>query len=289
MQMDDQQMDGSRVWFITGASGGLGRSLVERVLEDGERVVATTRRPADLTELGARFHGRLRVVELDITQPDRIRAVLDESVAEWGRLDVVVSNAGCALLGGLEESSREQIQRNIAVNLMGPIDLILAALPSFRAQRSGHLILVGAAATISNYPGFSVYGGSKAAIEFVAESIRAEVSAFGVRVSVVQPGPIRTPFIKASIEPAASTIPDYESTSGRFRTLLGRMDGRQPGDPARVADAILALSRADNPPFRLVLGRYALEKARKSLVARAGELDAWEATSLSVDFVRQAG
>lgn len=287
--MDVQPIDESRVWLITGAAGGLGRSLVERVLDGGERVVATTRRPTELAELGARFPGRLRVVELDITQPDRIRAVLDESVAEWGRLDVVVSNAGCALLGGLEECSREQIQRNIAVNLMGPIDLIRAALPTFRARRSGHLILVGAAATISNYPGFAVYGGSKAAIEFVAESVRAEASAFGVRVSVVQPGPIRTPFIKASIEVAESSIPDYESTSGRFRTLLGRMDGRQPGDPVRAADAILALSREANPPFRLVLGRYALEKSRRTLVARTGELDAWEATSVSVDFVRPAG
>lgn len=279
----------SRVWLVTGAAGGLGRSLVERVVNGGERVVATTRRPAELGDLAARSAGRLRVVELDLAQPDRIRSVVEESAAAWGRLDVVVSNAGCGLLGGLEECSRGQIQRNIAVNLMGPIDLIRATLPIFRAQRSGRFILTGAVATISNYPGFAVYGGAKAAMEFVAESVRSEASAFGVQVSVVQPGPIRTPFIKASIEAAESTIPDYESTSGRFRTLLGRMDGRQPGDPAQVADAILALSRAANPPFRLVLGRYALEKARKALVARAGELDAWEATSLSVDFVRQAG
>ncbi len=287
--MEASPKEDSRVWLVTGAAGGLGRRLVERVLEEGERVVATTRRPAELADLATRSGGRLRVVELDLAQPDRIRSVVDESAAAWGRLDVVVSNAGCALLGGLEECSRDQIQRNIAVNLMGPIDLIRAALPIFRAQKTGRFILIGAAASISNYPGFAVYGGSKAAIEFVAESVRSESSAFGVQVSVVQPGPIRTPFIKASIEAAESVIPDYESTSGRFRNLLSRMDGRQPGDPARVADAILALSRAANPPFRLVLGRYALEKSRRTLVARAGEIDAWEATSLSVDFVRQPG
>lgn len=287
--MDSPATEDARVWLVTGASGGLGRSLVERVLDGGERVVATTRRPEQLEDLVTRSGGRLRVVELDLARPDRILSVVEESAAVWGRLDVVVSNAGCALIGGLEECSRDQIQRNIAVNLMGPIDLIRATLPIFRSQRAGRFILIGAAATISNYPGFAVYGGSKAAIEFVAESVRSEASAFGVQVSVVQPGPIRTPFLKASIEAAESEIPDYESTSGRFRTLLSRMDGRQPGDPVRAADAILTLSRAANPPFRLVLGRYALDKSRRTLVARANEIDAWEATSLSVDFVRQAG
>lgn len=215
--------------------------------------------------------------------------MVNESAKVWGRLDIVVSNAGCALLGSLEECSRDQIQRNIAVNLMAPIELIRATLPIFRTGREGRFILIGAAAAISNYPGFAVYGGAKAAIEFIAESVRSEASVFGVKVSVVQPGPIRTPFIKASIEAAESVIPDYESTSGRFRNLLSRMDGRQPGDPIRVADAILALSRASNPPFRLVLGRYAVEKTRRALVARTGEIDAWEVTSLSVDTVRLDG
>lgn len=285
--MDASAANESRTWFVTGAAGGLGRCIVERVLDGGERVVATTRRPEKLADLATRHGGRLRVVELDLLRPDRIRSVVKESAEVWGRLDVVVSNAGCALLGGLEECSRDQIQRNIAVNLMAPIDLIRATLPIFRTRRAGRFILIGAAAAISNYPGFAVYGGSKAAAEFVAESVRSEASAFGVLVSVVQPGPIRTPFIKASIEAAESVIPDYESTSGRFRTLLSRMDGRQPGDPIRAADAILALSREANPPFRLVLGRYALEKSRRTLAARAGEIDAWEETSLSVDSVRR--
>lgn len=283
--MDLKHGDPSRVWFVTGASGGLGRSLVERALEHGERVVATTRRPAALEELRARFQEQVRVLDLDVTRPDRVYATVDEAVGVWGRLDVVVSNAGCGLLGGLEECSRDQIERNIAVNLMGPIDLMRATLPILRAQRSGHLILIGAAASISNYPGFAVYGGAKAAVELVAESVRAEASAFGVRVSVVQPGPLRTPFLRDSVETAESCLPDYETTSGRFRSLLARMDGRQPGDPVRAADAILGLSREANPPFRLVLGRYALEKSRKMLTARASELEAWQAAA-SVDFVR---
>jgi NAD(P)-dependent dehydrogenase (short-subunit alcohol dehydrogenase family) len=286
----ESKTDGeSRVWLVTGASGGLGRCLVERALEEGERVVATTRKPSELQELAGRFPGRIQVVELDITQPDQIRAVVEEAAGLWGRLDVVVSNAGFGLLGGLEECARDQIQRNIAVNLMGPIDLMRAALPILRAQRSGHLILIGAAASISNYPGFAVYGGAKAAVEVVAESVRSEAAVFGVRVSVVQPGPLRTPFLRESVEAAQSSIPDYETTVGRFRSLLGRMDGRQPGDPVRAASAILGLSREANPPFRLVLGRYALEKSRKTLGARASELEAWEATAASVDFVRPTG
>jgi NADP-dependent 3-hydroxy acid dehydrogenase YdfG len=280
--------EGSRVWLVTGASSGLGRCLVEQILDAGERVVATTRKPSVLQDLAARFPGRIRVLELDITQPDRIRSVVEEGIALWGRLDVVVSNAGCGLLGGLEECSRDQILQNIAVNLMGPIDLIRAVMPTLRSQRSGHVILIGAAASISNYPGFSVYGGTKAAVELVAESVRSEASAFGVRVSVVQPGPLRTPFLRASVETAGSSIQEYETTVGRFRSLLGRMDGRQPGDPIRAASVIIGLSREVNPPFRIVLGRYALEKSRKTLAARTAELEAWEAVAVSVDFVRPA-
>lgn len=283
---ESEQGSVPRVWLVTGASGGLGRCLVERVLEEGEQVVATTRRPSELSDLAGRFPGRLRVVELDITDPDRIQAVVDETVSVLGRLDVVVSNAGCGLIGGLEECGREQIQRNFAVNLMGPLDLMRAVLPVLRSQKSGHLILIGAAATISNYPGFAVYGGAKAAVELAAESVRSEASAFGVRVSVVQPGPLRTPFLRGSVEAAGTTIQDYDTTVGRFRSLLGRMDGRQPGDPARAAAAILGLSREVHPPFRLVLGRYALEKSRKTLAARAAELEAWESVAVSVDFVR---
>jgi len=278
--------EGSRVWLVTGSSGGLGRCLVERALEEGERVLATTRRPAALEDLSGRFPGRIRVVELDVTEPDRIQAAVDEVVGLWGRLDVVVSNAGCGLLGGLEECARDQIQKNIAVNLMGPIDLMRVVLPILRSQRSGHLIVIGAAAAISNYPGFAVYGGAKAAVEAVAESVRSEASAYGVRVSVVQPGPLRTPFIRDSLEAAGSSIQDYETSVGRFRSLLGRMDGRQPGDPVRAANAIFGLSKQANPPFRLVLGRYALEKSRKTLIARSAELEAWEAVAASVDFVR---
>lgn len=278
--------DASRVWLVTGASGGLGRCLVEQVLGEGERVVAATRRPSRLSDLAERFPGRMLPVEVDVTDPGQIQAVVDRTVHRWGRIDVVVSNAGSGLIGGLEECSRDQIGRSIAVNLMGPIDLMRAALPVMRRLKAGHIIMVGAAAAISNYPGFSVYGGAKAAVEFVAESLRAEVSHLGIRVSVVQPGPLRTPFLTESLEVADSGVQDYVSTVGRFRSLLGRMDGRQPGDPVRAAEAILTLSREPHPPFRLVLGRYALEKSRKTLAARTAELEAREAAALSVDFVR---
>lgn len=126
-------------------------------------------------------------------------------------------------------------------------------------------------------------------MESVAESIRAEVSPFGVRVSVVQPGPLRTPFLRESVEPAGTVLQEYEATVGRFRQLLGKMDGRQPGDPARAAEAIHQLSRRDHPPFRMVLGRYALEKSRRTLAARSEELESLSADASSVDFVRPTG
>ncbi|MBN8247127.1 MAG: SDR family NAD(P)-dependent oxidoreductase [Verrucomicrobia bacterium] len=274
----------SPVWFITGAASGIGRRLAEQALASGARVVAAVRSPKSLEDLACRAVDSLQVVSVDMAEPASIRRAVEEAQRCWGRLDVVVNNAGYGLVGALEECGDDQIARNLATNLVGPLQLIRAVLPFLRAQRSGHLITLGAAAAIGNYPGFSVYGGAKAALEAVSESLRLELAPFGIRVTVVVPGPFRTDFIQRSLDRAAHRMPEYEPTAGKFLGFLERMNGRQPGDPERAAAAIVRMVSEGKAPMRLVLGKYAVDKTRKTLAARAVELAAWEAVGLGTDF-----
>ncbi len=273
----------SRVWFVTGTSSGFGRCLVEQALAAGDRVVATARNPDALAELSVRAPEALRVLTLDVARPEEVRRVVGEARDVWGRLDVIVNNAGYGLVGALEEYDDAQIERNVATNLMGPLHVIRAALPILRSQKSGHIINLSAAAAISNYPGFSVYGGAKAALEAVTESLRLELASLGIRVTLVEPGPFRTNFIGRSLDRGSRRLPDYDASSGRFLRVLETMDGRQPGDPERAAAAIVQMVKDGKGPLRLVLGKYAIDKTRRTLASRESELRDWEAVGLAAD------
>ena len=273
-----------RVWFITGCSGGLGLALATHLLDNGHSVIATAREPQTLRHLVAEHPETCRPFHLDVTDPAQVQSVVGEAATLFGRLDVVVNNAGYGLAGAFEECTPEQIQRNFSVNLFGALDVIRAALPVLRAQKSGHLINISAAAAISNYPGFSIYGAAKMALEGMSESLAAELKPLGIKVTLVQPGPFRTEFISRSLEEASGHIPDYDRTSGKFLAFLRSMDGRQAGDPARAAEAILRVVAVDAPPLRLVLGRYANDKARRKFAAAPQELATWEHLGLPTDF-----
>jgi NAD(P)-dependent dehydrogenase (short-subunit alcohol dehydrogenase family) len=275
--------DNTPVWLITGCSSGLGRALAGRVLAHGHRVVATARQPAALAELAAANPERCRRLALDVTSPVQVATVVRQAAEAFGRLDVVVNNAGYGLVGALEELSEEQILRSFETNFFGALRVIRAALPIMRAQGRGHIVNISAAAAIANYAGFSVYGATKCALEAVSESLAAEVKPLGVRVTIVQPGPFRTDFIARSLERAGGTIPAYESTSGKFQRFLATMDGKQPGDPARAAEAIIAAVTAEHPPLRLVLGKYAIDKTRRKFVTATRELDAWADVGLATE------
>jgi NAD(P)-dependent dehydrogenase (short-subunit alcohol dehydrogenase family) len=273
-----------KVWLITGCSSGFGRALAEAALERGDRVVATARNTASLLELAARWPGTVHLAELDVTDTAQCGAVVEEAVRVFGRLDVLANNAGYGLVGAVEESTPEQIQCNFAVNFFGPLALIRAALPHFRAAKSGHILNISAAAAIANYAGFGIYGAAKCALEGVSESLALEGRAFGLKVTLVQPGPFRTDFISRGLDRAPASLPEYEASSGKFGKFLGTIDGKQPGDPARAALAILQAVDAEKPPQRLVLGKYALEKSRRTLAQREAELKLWEETALGTDF-----
>lgn len=271
--------DASPVWLITGASSGLGLALAQAALTRGDRVVATARNPETLATLTAAFPTTCHGLALDVTDPAAVPAAVAAAHGAFGRLDVVVSNAGAAVLGATEALDDAALQRNLDVNFLGPLRLLRAALPFLRAQRSGRIIVISAAAAVANYPGFAGYGGAKWALEGACESLAQEVRPLGIHVTLVQPGPFRTAFLSRSVTFAGGAPADYDASCGKFLRFLGSMDGRQPGDPTRAAAAMLALADQERPPLRLVLGRYAHDKARRKAQATLRELE----TALGAD------
>ena len=271
-------MTASKTWFITGCSSGFGRAIAESAIDAGHQVIATARDVRSIADLER--EGVCRVAALDVTDAANVREVLTEA----GQFDVLVNNAGYGLIGAVEECSDEQIRGSMETNFFGPLNVIRAALPMLRAQRSGHIINISAAAAISNYAGFGIYGGAKAALELMSESLRLELAPLGIQVTLVQPGPFRTDFIARSLEKAAQHIADYDATSGRFARLLDSMSGKQPGDPAKAAKAILAIAESDAPPLRLVLGKYANDKSRRRGADLEKERAAWEHVGLATEF-----
>ena len=272
----------AKVWLITGASSGFGRALAEVALARGEHVVATARRIDRLAALANDFPATCRTLEFDVTDRAGASATVAAALAAFGRIDVVVCNAGSALLGATESLDDDALQRNLEVNFLGPLRLIRAALPGLRAQRAGRIIVVSAAAAIANYPGFAGYGGAKWALEGACESLAQEVRPLGIHVTLVQPGPFRTAFIAHSLSCVTDAPADYEASCGKFLRFLRSMDTKQPGDPVRAAEAIFALSTAERPPLRLVLGRYAHDKARRRAQAALRELE--NAAGADTDF-----
>jgi len=274
--------DTSRTWFITGCSSGFGRSIAEAALLAGDHVIATARRQEDLEMLEHVGAGRCHGLVLDITDADQVRSVLNTAAQMTNKIDVCVNNAGYGLIGAIEECSEEQIRRNFETNFFGALNVIRAVLPIMRAQKSGHIINMSAAAAISNYPGFGVYGAAKAAVESLSESLRAEVQPHGIKVTLVQPGPFRTAFISKGLD-HGEQMPEYAGTAGKFAAFLNHVDGKQPGDPERAAELIVQMVHDQLAPQRLPLGKYAVKKIRDTSNQRLREVDDWADRASNTD------
>ena len=276
----------SKVWFITGASSGFGRALAVKALEAGEQVVATARRPESLDDLTALYPDTLHTMALDVTDTAQVKSVVTQAAARFGRLDVVVNNAGYGLMGALEECDEAQMARNLATNFVGPLAVIRAALPILRAQKSGHVINLSAIAAFTNHAGFAVYGGAKAALDAASDALRIEAAPLGIKITTISPGPFRTDFIGRSLEQASGHLEDYDKTSGKFAAYLQKINGAQPGDPDAAASSIVQMVGAGKAPAQLFLGKFAVDAARKKLALMQHELDEWEAVSLAADFAK---
>jgi NAD(P)-dependent dehydrogenase (short-subunit alcohol dehydrogenase family) len=273
-----------RVWFVTGASSGFGKAIGRALLDRGQRLVAATRDPEAVAELVDRDAERVMARALDVTDAAGSRAAFAEAVARFGRVDVVVNNAGYGHVGAVEELTDAELREQLEVNLFGVINVTRAALPHLRRQRSGHLVQMSSVNGVEGLAGGGYYAASKFAIEGLSESLADEVAPLGIRVTIVEPGPHRTRFASARSARWARPIADYADTVGRTRDVVDQLDGNQPGDPARAADAILAAVETDEPPLRLPLGQMALDSIRARLDARLEELEAWAQLGATSDF-----
>ena len=274
----------SRTWLITGASRGFGRHLAEAVLEFGDDLVATARRPEQLDDLVARYGERIRSVALDVTDAAGASSAVKEAVNAFGRLDVVVNNAGYANSAPIEEMAEDDFRAQIETNLFGVVNVTRAALPVLRAQRSGVFVQFSSiGGRVGGTPGMGAYQTAKFAVEGFSEVLANEVAPFGVKVIIVEPGAFRTDWQGSSMQ-LHPVGPDYEATVGAVNRYRQENDGTQPGDPARAAKVIIDVVGADDPPRRLILGSDAVTSAQKAADLRAAETEKWADVSRSADY-----
>src|SRR5580704_2328236 len=274
----------SRIWLITGSSRGFGLELTRAVLESGDRVLATARRPEQLTDLLAGFGDRGRAAALDVTDPVAAQAAVQAAVDAFGALDVVVNNAGYANSAAIEEMDEDDFRAQIEANFFGVVNVTRAALPILRAQRSGTFVQFSSiGGRVGGTPGMGAYQAAKFAVEGFSEVLANEVKPFGVKVIIVEPGAFRTDWQGSSMQ-LHPVGPDYEETVGAINRYRQENDGTQPGDPARAAKVIIDVVGADDPPRRLILGAGAVTMAQESARLRADEIEKWADVSRSADY-----
>lgn len=273
-----------RVWFITGASTGFGRRLAEQTLALGDQVVATARQPEQLADLAALYGEACLAAQLDVTDQASVDRAVEAALAKFGRVDVLVNNAGYGLAGAIEEATEEEFLPVFATNVFGLIHVTRALLPQFRKQRSGNIVNLSSVGGLIGSPGWGYYNASKFAVNGFSEALAAELSPLGVHVTIVEPGPFRTDFLGRSGVEAKQRIADYDRTAGKTRQYFHDQAGKQMGDPAKAVAAIIAAVQAPAPPRHLVLGKLALDRMSARLDQWKKDLDAWKETSLGADF-----
>jgi NAD(P)-dependent dehydrogenase (short-subunit alcohol dehydrogenase family) len=278
-----------KVWLITGASSGFGRELASAVLERGDSVVATARRPEQLDDMVARYGDRVRAVRLDVTDKEAVAAAVRTATGAFGSLDVVVNNAGYANLGSVEELPDDDFRAQIETNLFGVVNVTKAVLPVLRAQRSGHIIQFSSiGGRVGGTPGLGAYQTAKFGVEGYSEVLANEVKHLGIKVTIVEPGGFRTKWSGGAAVAAAAISDDYQPSVGEFLRFMESYRGAEPGDPARAAQALIKVAGTEEPPLRLLLGSDALQLAREASMARADEAEEWAELTVSTDYPQSA-
>lgn len=275
----------SKVIFISGASSGFGRRITEQALAQGHRVAATARRPESLQDLVEQYGGQVIALPLDVTNKAMAEEAVTKAAETFGRIDVLVNNAGFGFLGAIEEFSEAEARDQFETNVFGALWLTQAALPYMRQQASGHIINVSSVAGFVGYPGSGLYASSKHALEGLSQGLAREVESLGIKVTVVNPGPFRTEFAGRSLKLAQRKIEDYATTvHARQENLRNKISGRQAGDPQKAAVAVLEVIAMAEPPFTLPLGAIAYEEIPDRLKTTLDEIKRFESVGLPTDF-----
>jgi NAD(P)-dependent dehydrogenase (short-subunit alcohol dehydrogenase family) len=271
-------------WLITGVNGGLGKALAEAALARGDTVAGTVRTLDALAAFEALAQGRSLGFLLDVTDETGVRDVVDKAEAATSGLDVLVNNAGYGLVGAVEEASLAEIRAQFEVNVFGPIAMIQAVLPFMRARRAGRIVNITSGSGVAAWAGTGIYCGSKYALEGVGQTLAQEVAELGVKVINVEPGGMRTDYAARSLQQARRVIDDYDGAARFARSALAEHAGREPGDPAKVAAAILKVVDTEAPPLQLLLGADALRYATRQLARVQTEIGEWAPLTLSTGF-----
>ena len=277
-------IDEGAVWFITGCSTGFGRELAKLVLDRGGRAVVTAREKERVADLARGRQDRALALSLDVIDDDDIEAGVKAALDTFGRIDVLVNNAGYGYLASVEEGVPEEIRAQFEANVFGLFAMTRAVLPAMRQQKRGHIINIASVAGFCGFPGSGYYAASKHAVEGFSDSLSREVGPLGIKVTVVEPGPFRTDWAGRSMTQTPSTIPDYAETVAARLATTAKNSGTQAGDPVRAGEAMIALVSEPKPPLHLVLGEWGHDAVVKKLTDTLAEVESRRQTALDTDY-----
>lgn len=277
-------MSENKVWFITGTSSGFGRALAEEVLAKGDRVVATARKPEVLRDLIDKYPDTSLAVKLDVTNLEDVKSAIREAVEQFGRIDVLVNNAGYALVGAIEEAGNEQIKHQFDTNVFGVLNVTREALPILRAQKSGHIVNISSMVGFTAFPSFGYYSATKFALEGLSEALAAEVAPHGIKTTIVEPGPFYTGWSSKPVNFGDNLLPEVYPSTAELSGVFLENDGPNAGDPVKAVQVIIEAVESENPPFRLPLGLPAFEAIEAKLEQVKQEISVWRTRASETNF-----
>jgi NADP-dependent 3-hydroxy acid dehydrogenase YdfG len=276
-------MSEKKVWLITGTSAGIGRELAEAALEKGYRVAATARKPEVLRDLAEKYPETALTLKLDVADKNDIAEAVAATLEKFGRIDVVVNNAGYGLLGAIEEPSDAQIRQQFETNVFGVLNVVRGVLPVLRRQKSGHIINVSSGLGFFAFPSYGYYSATKFAVQGISEALAQETAQLGIKVTIAEPGGTRTSFINGVVQPENALPEAYPTTTNLFETF-GNMQGLQLSDPRRVAEVLIEVSETENPPLHLPLGEDSYNGIQNQLDKISKEIAEWRETSIATGY-----
>lgn len=277
----------SKIWLITGVSGGLGRALAHEVAMQGDIVFGTLRQADQVEAFNELVHGKTFGLELDVNNHHRIDLIISHIIDQFGKIDVLVNNAGYGLFGAIEEVSMDEARRQMETNFFSALAMTQAVLPIMRRQKSGHIVQISSMAGVRANMGMGLYNASKFALEGFSEALALETGPLNIKVMLVEPGPFRTLWAGTSAVRAEKVIRDYDQTAGELIRTISAYTGTQPGDPVKGAKAIIKAVKSEHPPLRLALGGVALEAIRLKLASMEKIYREWEEVSLNTSFDKE--